>query len=151
MGFSQGEWQNCTEAFPAWELHNSSSAAYMSTVKSSRLGDYRTGLATYKHDLYWYVSDTLNVVSFPDPPPKRKGGSGEYSTSSDHGLAIAMDSAKWFAVRKPSTGEIIAKSANQIVPPEFRWRYKNVVLYSPDPPFLLEDSRGVWGRDYAKH
>ena len=72
------------------------------------------------------------LVSFPDPPPKRKGGSGEYSTASHHGLAIAMDSAKskafevscwasvnwrcakqvckgvmskakWFAVRKPST------------------------------------------------
>ena len=29
--------------------------------------------------------------------------------------------------------EIIATSANQIVPPKFRWTYKNVVLYSPDP------------------
>ena len=27
--------------------------------------------------------------------------------------------AKWFAVRKPSIGEIIATSANQIVPPKF--------------------------------
>ena len=34
------------------------------------------------------------VVSFPDPPPKRKGGSGEYSTTSHYGLAVAMDSAK---------------------------------------------------------
>ena len=31
-----------------------------------------------------------------------------------------MSKAKWFAVRKPSTGEIIATSANQIVPPKFR-------------------------------
>ena len=31
-----------------------------------------------------------------------------------------MSKAKWFAVRKPSTGEIIDKSANQIVPPKFR-------------------------------
>ena len=37
---------------------------------------------------------TLGIVSFPDPPPKRKGGSGEYSTSSHYGLAVAMDSAK---------------------------------------------------------
>ena len=29
-----------------------------------------------------------------DPPPKRKGGSGKYSTSSHYGLAVAMDSAK---------------------------------------------------------
>ena len=36
----------------------------------------------------------LEIVSFPDPPPKRKGGSGEYSTSSHYGLAVAMDSAK---------------------------------------------------------
>ena len=28
----------------------------------------------------------------PDPPPIRKGGSGEYSTSSHHGLDVAMDS-----------------------------------------------------------
>ena len=34
------------------------------------------------------------IVSFPDPPPKRKGGSGEYSTSSHYGLAVAMESAK---------------------------------------------------------
>ena len=31
-----------------------------------------------------------------------------------------MSKAKWFAVRKPSTGGIIATSANQIVPPKFR-------------------------------
>ena len=31
-----------------------------------------------------------------------------------------MSKAKWFAVRKPSTGEIIATSANQIVPLKFR-------------------------------
>ena len=31
-----------------------------------------------------------------------------------------MSKAKWFAIRKPSTGEIIATSANQIVPPKFR-------------------------------
>ena len=30
-----------------------------------------------------------------------------------------MSKAKWFAVRNPSTGEIIAASANQIVPPKF--------------------------------
>ena len=34
------------------------------------------------------------LVSFPDPPPKRKGGSGEYYTSSDYGLAVAMDTKK---------------------------------------------------------
>ena len=48
-----------------------------------------------------------------------------------------MSKAKWFVARKPSTGEIIAKSANQIVPQKISLRYKNVVLYSesPDPPF----------------
>ena len=35
--------------------------------------------------------------------------------------------AKWFAVRKPSTGEIIATSVNQIVPPKFRGPTK--ILY----------------------
>ena len=30
-----------------------------------------------------------------------------------------MSKAKWFVVRKPNTGEIIATSANQIVPPKF--------------------------------
>ena len=33
-----------------------------------------------------------NTVLYPDPPPKRKGGSGEYSIASHHGLAVAMDS-----------------------------------------------------------
>ena len=36
------------------------------------------------------VAHSLN----PDAPPKRKGGSGEYSTASHHGLAVAVDSAK---------------------------------------------------------
>ena len=54
---------------------------------------------------------------------------------------MCASKAKWFVVRKPSTAEIqfvIATSANQIVPPKFPWRFKNVVLYSPNPPFLLE-------------
>ena len=37
---------------------------------------------------------------------------------------------------------IIAKSANQIV---LLPRYKNVVLYSADPPFLLQCGRGGGG------
>ena len=50
-----------------------------------------------------------------------------------------MKLPKWFVVRKPSTGEIIVTSANQIVNAvEIPQRYKTVVLYSPDPPFLLE-------------
>ena len=46
-----------------------------------------------------------------------------------------MSKAKWFAVSKPSTGGIIATSANQIVPPKFRGptkmlTYVQCVLYS---------------------
>ena len=41
------------------------------------------------------ASQTL--VWYPDPPPKRKGGSGKYSTALHHGLAVAMDSAKSYA------------------------------------------------------
>ena len=37
--------------------------------------------------------------------------------------------------------EIIATSANQIVPWRNR-RYKNAVLYSPDPPFLFGGGSG---------
>ena len=51
-------------------------------------------------------------------------------------------------VRKPSTGGITAKSANQIVLPIPRWKYKNAVLYSPDPPFLLKGWSGVCVWDY---
>ena len=36
----------------------------------------------------------MHVVLSPDPPPKRKGGSGEYSTLSHHGLAVAMNLLK---------------------------------------------------------
>ena len=48
--------------------------------------------------------------------------------------------------------------ANPLEPPlptgldnaaEIPRRYKNVVLYSPDPPFLFQCWRGVWGRDYT--
>ena len=44
--------------------------------------------------LHKFIAIKKNLVLFPDPPPKRKGGSGEYSTASHHGLAIAMDSAE---------------------------------------------------------
>ena len=44
--------------------------------------------------LMWQQITWLELVLFPDPPPRRKGGSGEYSTSSHYGLAVAMDSAK---------------------------------------------------------
>ena len=37
------------------------------------------------------------LVSNPDPSLKMKGGSGEYSTSSHHGLAVAMDFTKSYA------------------------------------------------------
>ena len=45
-------------------------------------------------------------------------------------------------VRKPSTGEIIAKSANQIVPLKFCGGKKNITLYSPSP-FPLGGLKGV--------
>ena len=41
-----------------------------------------------------YSLTASELVLFPDPPPKRKRGSGEYSTASHHGLAIAMDYTK---------------------------------------------------------
>ena len=45
-----------------------------------------------------------------------------------------MSKAKWFEVRKPSTGEIIAKSANQIVPPKFHGGTK-ILYYIHQTPF----------------
>ena len=44
--------------------------------------------------------------------------------------------AKWFAVRKPNTGEIIAISANQIVPPKFRGPTKMLYYIHQTPPPL---------------
>ena len=52
-------------------------------------------------------------------------------------------------VRKHSTGEITATSANQIVP-----LYKNVVLYSPDPLGGVEGGSGDetrMGKDKCVH
>ena len=45
-----------------------------------------------------------------------------------------MSKAKWFAVRKPSTGEIIAKSANQI----------GEAVFSPNPMWY----RPNWSCDF---
>ena len=47
-----------------------------------------------------------------------------------------MSKAKWFVVRKPSTGEIIATSANQIVPPKFLGATK-MLYYIHQPPLPL--------------
>ena len=44
-----------------------------------------------------------------------------------------MSKAKWFAVSKPSTGEMNATSANQIVLPKFCRPTKMLYYYAPDP------------------
>ena len=64
------------------------------------------------------------------------------------GSVMISSKAKWFVVRKPSAGEIIATSANQIVPPKFRnseipWRYK--MLYYIHPIFPLGGLKGGSG------
>ena len=69
------------------------------------------------------------IVSYPDPPPERKGGSGEFSTASHHGLAVA-EVACW-----ASAG--ICHISQSECAAEIPRRYKSV-LYSSDPPFLLE-------------
>ena len=50
-------------------------------------------------------------------------------------------------VRKPSSGEIIDTSANQIVPPKFRGPTK-MLYYIHQTPFPIAVLKGVWGRDY---
>ena len=46
----------------------------------------------YPPNIFFGLSlpNCMYLVSFPDPLPKRKGGSDEYSTSSHYGLAVAM-------------------------------------------------------------
>ena len=56
-----------------------------------------------------------------------------------------MSKAKWFAVRKPSTGEIIATSASQIVPSKFRGPTKCCTMFTR-PPFPLAVLKGGLGR-----
>ena len=41
-----------------------------------------------------------------------------------------LSRAKWFVVRKPSTGEILAKSANQIVLPKFEEVQKCCTIFT---------------------
>ena len=47
--------------------------------------------------------------------------------------------------KKPSIGEIIATSVNQIVPLKIPWTYKNVVLYSTRSPIPLGWLKGGFG------
>ena len=52
--------------------------------------------------------------------------------------------AKWFGVRKPSTGEIIATSANQIVPLKFR-RPTKMLYYIHQTPLSFSVLKGDLG------
>ena len=61
-----------------------------------------------------------------------------------------MSKAKRLEVRKPSTGEIIATSANQIVRLKFQRTYKNVVLFTR-PPFPLAVLKGGSGDETTKN
>ena len=55
-----------------------------------------------------------------------------------------MSKAKWFTVRKPSTGGIIATSANQIVPPKFRGPTK-MLYYIHQTPLSSSSVEGGAG------
>ena len=55
-----------------------------------------------------------------------------------------MSKSKWFVVRKPSTGEMIATSANQIVPLKFCGGTK-MLYYIHQTPFSLGVLKGVLG------
>ena len=59
-----------------------------------------------------------------------------------------MSKAKWFVVRKPSKGEIIATSANQIVPTEILPDLQKCYTIFTRPPFPLAVLKGGLGRDY---
>ena len=61
------------------------------------------------------------LVSFPDPPPKRNGGSGEYSTSSHYGLAVAMESAKSQTFEVSSVNWRCAKEVCKGVMSKAKW------------------------------
>ena len=63
-----------------------------------------------------------------------------------------MSKVKWFVVRKPSTGEIIATSANQIVLLKFRgdtkMLYHNGAGRPIQPaPHSVKGDLGLWVRD----
>ena len=55
-----------------------------------------------------------------------------------------MSKAKWFVVRKP---EIIATTANQIVPLKFRGPTKMLYYIHQTPLSSCSVEGGVWGRD----
>ena len=55
-----------------------------------------------------------------------------------------MSKTKWFVVRKPSTGEIIATSPNQIVLPKFL-RGTKMLHYTRQTPFPLGVLKGGLG------
>ena len=55
-----------------------------------------------------------------------------------------ISKAKWFAVRKPNIGEIIAISANQFVPSKFRGPTK-MLYYIHQTPFPLAVLKGDLG------
>ena len=56
-----------------------------------------------------------------------------------------MSKTKWFALRKPSTGKIIATSANQIVPPKFCEVQKCCTIFTraPFPLAVLKGGLGM--------
>ena len=55
-----------------------------------------------------------------------------------------ISKTKWFVVRKPSAGEIIATSANQIVQPKFRGPTKMLyyIHQTPLSPCSVEGGSG---------
>ena len=55
-----------------------------------------------------------------------------------------MSKAKWFVVRNPSTGEIVATSANQIVPLKF---HRGTKLYYIQQTPLSSGGLKVWVQD----
>ena len=64
----------------------------------------RNKLIIHRKQNWAYVHKTSSIVSYPDLPPKRKGGSGEYSTASHHGLAVRYYGCHWTGLLEWTTG-----------------------------------------------
>ena len=62
-----------------------------------------------------------------------------------------MSKAKWFAVRKPSTGEIIVHQPIRLTSQNSTWTYINVVLHSTDPPSSCSVEGGSGDENITDH
>ena len=87
-------WPKCALEYAVAPVIKKKLLTYKQSYPTGAHPAEKLGFAQCTPNYVNYMDYSCHISLYPDPPPKRKGESGEYSTALHHGLAVAIDSVK---------------------------------------------------------